>query len=106
MSLLKRDQILASEDLKTQVVPVPEWGGDVIVRALRGIERDAYESSFVPEGDKEKFDSTNMRAKLVSRCCVDEQGNRLFSDEDALALGQKNAAALDRIFDVAQALSG
>jgi hypothetical protein len=48
----------------------------------------------------------NIRAKLVALTVVDEDGNRIFSDEDAEALGKKSAAALDRIFAVAQRLSG
>jgi len=37
---------------------------------------------------------------------VDENGKRLFRYADVEALGQKSAAALDRIFDVAMSLSG
>jgi hypothetical protein len=37
---------------------------------------------------------------------VDEEGNRLFSDADVKLLGQKSAAALDKLFEVAQKLSG
>ena len=40
----------------------------------------------------------NFRAKLAALIVVDESGSRVFSDEDAAALGQKNAKALDRIF--------
>ena len=42
--ILTRDEILESEDLATETVSVPEWGGSVIVRALTGTERDAYEA--------------------------------------------------------------
>jgi hypothetical protein len=48
----------------------------------------------------------NIRAKLVALTVVDEEGNRIFSDSDASALGKKSAAALDRVFEVAQRLSG
>jgi hypothetical protein len=37
---------------------------------------------------------------------VDDQGKRIFTDEDIEALGNKNAAPLDRICDVARRLSG
>ena len=43
MEKLTRDAILAAEDLRTEEVPVPEWGGSVIVRTLRGDDRDAYD---------------------------------------------------------------
>ena len=47
----------------------------------------------------------NMRAKLVAASVRDEQGQKVFTHADTKALGKKNAAALDRIFRVAQKLS-
>jgi hypothetical protein len=36
---------------------------------------------------------------------VDDDGNRLFTDADAKALGEKSAAALDKLFEAAAELS-
>jgi hypothetical protein len=108
VSLLSRDAILAADDRKTEDVAVPEWGGSVRVRSLSGSERDAYEAHIVQlraDGTK-SVNLKNLRGKLVSLSCVDEDGGRLFSDEDAEALGDKSAAALERVFDVARRLSG
>lgn len=105
--LLTKDDILQAQDLPTERVEVPEWGGAVIVRGLTGAERDKFEASIViRKGDKTDFNPENMRAKLVALCVVDEQGNRLFTDDEAKLLGRKSAAALDRVFQVAQRLSG
>lgn len=105
--LLSRDDILNAQDLPTERVAVPEWGGEVLVRGLTAAERDAFEASIVKRrGQKTEMDLRNMRARLVAMCVVDEQGNRLFSDQDVEALGRKSASALDRIFEVAQRLSG
>ena len=41
--VLSKEQILQADDLKTETVEVPEWGGDVLLRELRGRERDAFE---------------------------------------------------------------
>lgn len=111
MALLTRQQILAADDLKTELVPVPEWGGTVLVRALSGSERDAFEQDIVTfrrEGKRTVTDTDlhNVRAKLAVHSIVDESGARLFSIEDIEALGSKSAAALQRVFDVAQRLSG
>lgn len=108
MSLLSRDQILGAEDRKSEDVPVPEWGGEVRVRALSGAERDEYEAYIVTvtASGQKRVNLKNLRGRLVSLACVDGEGNRLFSDEDALALGDKSAAALERVFDVARRLSG
>jgi hypothetical protein len=106
--LLSREQILGATDRKTEDVAVPEWGGSVRVRALSGAERDSYEASIVSlQGDGTKVISLkNLRGRLVSLSCIDDEGGRLFSDEDAIALGDKSAAALERVFDVARKMSG
>jgi len=107
MALLSRDAILAADDREYEVVPCPEWGGEVRLRSLTGAERDAYEQSLVQtRGKSREMNLRNARAKLVALCAVDENGNRLFSDQDVAALGRKNAKPLDRLFDVARRLSG
>jgi hypothetical protein len=105
--------ILGADDIKTQTVPVPEWGGDVLVRGLTGAELDAYQGSMRqmrPRLDGKGMEmvllSDNNRAKLLVKCLVNESGERLFADTDAPALGRKSAAALDRLYDVAAELSG
>ena len=115
--LLTRDAILAVQDITTETVDVPEWGGAVLVRGMTGRERDAFESSIVqqpaangrrqaPARQQSQTNMENLRAKLASYCIVDEKGDRLFSTEDVAALGGKNAGALSRVFDVAMRLSG
>ncbi len=106
MKALTRDAILSADDLKTESVKVPEWGGTVIVRELTGAERDTWEASVVKtNGTKVKIDSHNMRAKLAALCIVDDDGRRLFTEKDVVKLGDKSAAALDRVTDVARRLS-
>ena len=59
------------------------------------------------DGKNTKMDLRNMRAKLVALTVVDDKGKRLFrGDADVNALGRKSAAALQRVFEVAQRLSG
>lgn len=107
MALLSRDAILAADDHEYEVVPCPEWGGEVRLRSLTGAERDAYEQSLVQtRGKSREMNLRNARAKLVALCAVDEDGKRLFTDADVNALGKKNAKPLDRLFDVARRLSG
>jgi hypothetical protein len=100
---LTRDAILAAQDLKRIEVSVPEWGGTVLVRAMTGAERDAWEQSLTVGG---KLDVSNVRARLVASCAVDESGALLFSPADAVALGSKSGAALERVAKVAQRLNG
>lgn len=104
MSLLSRSQILESDDLVTEDVPVPEWGGDVRVRTLTGTERDAFELSISGDGKKKNLE--NLRARLAALCIIDEDGQRVFSDDDVRKLGLKSAGALGTVFDVASRLNG
>lgn len=104
---LNREAILAAEDLPRELVEVPEWGGAVYVRALTGAERDQFEASIVEQRGRDvRMNMRNIRAKLVALTVVDEDGQRIFTDDDVAALGGKSAAALDRLFAVAQRLSG
>jgi hypothetical protein len=104
---LSKDDILKAADTRTEEVEVPEWGGTVLVRGLTGLERDDYEMSLMVErGGRMVMDTANGRAKLAVRCCVDDDGSRIFDDADANTLGRKSGKALDRVFDVAARLSG
>ena len=47
MTLLFKTAILAAQDLQTEDVEVPEWGGAVRVRSFTGRERDAFQASMV-----------------------------------------------------------
>ena len=116
---LSRDDILKAEDSAPVEVDCPEWGGTVLVRGMTGKERDAWEVSLADEASRSTavqrgrrgaaqlgVSLVNVRAKLVARCCVDDEGERLFTDADVAALGEKSAAPIDRIFTVAAQLCG
>lgn len=102
--LLSRDQILKAQDRTFMVISCPEWGGKVRMQSMSGAERDQFEESIL--GQKGEVVTKNLRAKLVAMSVVDKDGNLLFSKDDVMILGEKNAAALDRLFTVAQKLSG
>jgi hypothetical protein len=81
----------------------------VLVRGLTARQRDEFESSILREGSKGRSEIVreNIRAKLVVQTCFDpETKEKLFSPDDAGALGDKSAAALDKLFSAAQRLSG
>lgn len=101
---LTRDQILDAQDLQTEDVKVPEWGGTVRVKGLSGTERDKLESGIVGKKGTQ-VNLENFRARLASAAIVDDQGERLFNDAYVKRLGEKNAGALQRVCDVAQRLS-
>ncbi len=106
---LTKAEILAQDDLKYEDVQIPEWGGAwVRVRTLSASERDHFEASTVERrGKNVTTNLEHIRARLCLLCMVDpETGERLFQEEDTFPLGSKSAAALDRVFAVAQRLNG
>ena len=41
--MLNRDAILKAQDLKREIVDVPEWGGEVYVRGFTALEKEEVE---------------------------------------------------------------
>ena len=120
MPILKRTE-LDQLKLKTQVVDVPEWTtasmvalgeiAQVIVRELTGAERDHYEAGLMVikaqgKNVQRSLNLQNARARLVGLIMVDEEGNRLYKDNELHLLGKLPGAGLDRVFDAARSLSG
>ena len=99
--ILNRDQILGATDFNFVEVDVPEWGGSVRLRGLSAAERDEFEASLGVTQDL-----TNMRARLVVNCLVDETGNRLFKSSEAKELGKKSGTIINRLFEEVRKLSG
>lgn len=112
MAMLDREALLKAasspKNLPRDQVDVPEFGGFVIVQGMTGTERDAWEKSLVVlrRGVRRDINVENIRARLAVRCLVNEDGARLFEDEDAKALGNLRVDVLQRIYETAQRLSG
>lgn len=108
MALLNKAKILAAQDDVYEDVPVPEWGGEVRIRGLSGIERDKYEKSLVRmrNGQMEQV-VEYATARLVAWAAVDENNSRIFQGEDEVKqLAAKSSVALQRCFNVAARLAG
>lgn len=107
MPLLGKEAILGADDIRTQRVTVPEWGGDVMIRGLTGTERDRWEAGLSVQRGKQRVPNlVNFRARLVVQCAVDETGQRIFHDGDIDALAGKSGSALDKLYEAAAKLSG
>jgi hypothetical protein len=57
-------------------------------------------------GADRKLNLRNARAKLIVLCAVDADGRSMFTADDLGALGRKNAAPIDRLFDACRKLAG
>jgi len=108
MALLTKDQILKSDRKKSVDVDVKEWGGTVRLQELSASDRDLWENeSFVlnAEGTGAKFNPKHARARLVVRCLVDDQGRRMFSDDEVAAIGSLSASTIQKLFNAARKLN-
>lgn len=93
MNLLSKEAILQAQDLVTKDVVVSAWGGTVRLRMLTAAERTNLEAQLADGLAWAKF-----KAKLISLAAVDEEGKRLFSDEDIDALTSKSGTVIDLLF--------
>lgn len=113
MALLSKDQIWQANDITFEDVPVPEWSppgqvGHVRLRGLMGNERDEFEAKSLKKGKggQREVEIKNLRARLIAASAIGEDGAPLFTTGDVLRLSQKSAVPLERLFKVAQRLSG
>lgn len=109
--MLNRDAILSAQDLRRELVTVPEWGGDVYVRGFTAAEREEVEMRSMQMVDvatgqiKDARQMAGLKAWIVARCVVDSDNVRIFSDSDIEALQGKNAEVIGRLADKAGELS-
>lgn len=109
MAILSKADILKNgKNLPTKIVEVPEWGGEVKLQCLTGAQRDRYESSLAVQDGKGRMkpNLTNSRARLVAMSIVDETGKLMFTEREALDLGNTSSIALNRVWREACELSG
>jgi hypothetical protein len=101
---LTREQILSAADIKTVVVPTPEWGDEVYVRTLSGADRDALESDIRADKDAGTL-GLNARARFCVAFASDSAGVPLFTIADIAAVSLKSAVVLDRIWNAGRKLN-
>jgi hypothetical protein len=108
MALLRKQDILKADDIPTEEVPVPEWGGEVLVRGMTGSGRDEYFAAMTKLRRGQTIpDTVNATAKLCQRTIWDPDTDLpMFTDAEVYELGRKSASALHRVEQVAMRLSG
>lgn len=100
-----RQHILAKNDRRTELMPIPEWGVSIEVRGMSAKLRDRYLATVVEAGlDKEEDQSKVALAMLplmpefVLEGVYDpETGEKVFLSGDLDALRDKNGDVIQRI---------
>lgn len=93
--LLTEADIIAIDDIETEVVPVPEWGGSV---KLRGLSLDEVMAAR-QAGDG---DLAAMSVRLLAASFEEPK----LSEEAIVALRRKSASVVTRLIKKATVLSG
>ena len=104
MKKLTKKDFLKERELKTEIVPIPEWNGEIIVREMTGTERDEFDEFVLNSQAEGKVKA--LRSVVVSICCVDEEGKRMFTNLDVPDLQKISSKITMKISDVALKLSG
>ncbi len=103
---LSKEDILEAQDIQTDTVDVPEWGGTVHVRALNAVERGKLDNL----GAQARLDGTaqleDMHVMTVQMGVIDDDGQRVFSEDDIPELREKAAAPMERISERIWEMSG
>jgi hypothetical protein len=94
-------------DVKTSTVDVPEWKTTLKIKELGLDEGMSLFEKFkgLKEGDEFTLKARDI-AQVVSWAVIDDDGNRLFSEEDIPALAKKNRNALMTLYTAITALTG
>lgn len=104
MGVIGKDAILAAQDIKTEDIDVPEWGGSVRVRVLSAADvLGFWDACRDAQGNLVR---DRVQPALLVRALVGEDGQPLFADADIGQLMAKSAAAITRVFEAAQRLNG
>lgn len=97
-----RDSIIDAKDLATTTVRVDEWGIDVTVRMMTGTERHTLYAEANKSGS---FDLKIFEPLLATLTMVDENGVRLFADDEVAIIAAKSAGAVKKVFDASAQLN-
>lgn len=91
--------INAASDIKSEKVHVPEWKTDVYMKVLTGTERDTFEAGYTDQRMQ------NFRVRFLVLTLCDQNGERLFSDDQINLLGKRSAVVIGRLFEQAWKLN-
>lgn len=88
---LSREQLLGADDITFEDFAVPEWGGNVRIKVMTTAEVRAWRKAC--EAAANERDSE----LLLCFSLVDDDGERLLTEQDAAALSSKGGGTVERV---------
>lgn len=104
------NDILMVDDLPKELVEVDEWKLSVWVYGLTGKERGEFQRDLLERKGTDlqaNLSGVSVAAvRLCGKCIRKSDGSRMFTDQQISALGEKSAIPIQKLYEVAQRLSG
>ena len=92
---------------KREPKPVKLGGKEFLVRALNDHERAEWELDCLDsEGNRDVIMMESMRPRLIVKCLVDDNGNRIFDDDEADVIAEWPASVTVKLFKICSSLCG
>ena len=101
---LDRAAIIGMAKPRIVTIFVPEWGGDVCLREITAGQRDQWDAWQIENEGAARY--ANIRARLLVLTICDEQGARLFADNDIAVVSGLPAMSIDKLWDASCKLVG
>jgi hypothetical protein len=99
-----RDQIIAANDIKTELVEIPEWNVTILVKSMTGAERGQMLKGVTANGQIDI--SKTISDVLIFTAHDPETEERIFTLADRDLLNEKSGSAIQRAAEVGMRLSG
>lgn len=100
-----RDQIIAADDIKSELVEIPEWNVTILVKSMSGAERGQMLKAVTTANGQVDIGKA-VSDVLIFTAHDPETGERIFTIEDRDLLNEKSGAAIQRAAEVGMRLSG
>lgn len=95
-------EIQKADDRKLEKIEITEWGGVVYIRPLSAAELLEHEKTAA--GDD--VEPADVSFSLLGQSLVDEEGNRIFSDDKLDVLREKNPRVITRLVKEIERVNG
>lgn len=94
MALLNKSQFLSKRDFGYKDIEIKGLDGAIRIRALTVIDQLDFEEIAAAKD----FNQKELMFKLVLKCCIDDKGDLLFTEDDLPALGEQPADVMVNLF--------
>ncbi|WP_131669515.1 phage tail assembly chaperone family protein, TAC [Psychrobacter pygoscelis] len=102
-TMLSKANILSaiSTAMTPELLSIPELGGDVYIKPHTAGEREALETAFGEQRDK-----NGIRATVFVHSVCDAEGNLLFAEDDIEQVKQLPAKIVSKVFNKSNEING